>query len=165
MTHLHLTIEPIAAGSRLASLAKLLPRRQWDRLRRAAYRHAGYRCQACGGPGRLHCHEVWQYNDRTGYQWLRGFQALCARCHAVKHLAFIRDPLPRRKLLQHFMAVNRLSQQEARRHLDLAWQRHRRLNRRTWIVSFGRYNFDVPALADLSRRRRYVRAAHSGCQA
>lgn len=27
--------------------------------------------------GRMHCHEIWQFNEQTGYQWLRGFQALC----------------------------------------------------------------------------------------
>jgi hypothetical protein len=59
MIYLRLTIEPTPLSSRLATLAKLLPRQEWDRRRRAAYRRAGYRRQVCGSEGPLHCHEAW----------------------------------------------------------------------------------------------------------
>jgi len=52
MSYLRLTIEPIPAGSRLASLAKLLPSGQWSRIRHEVYRKAGFRCQICGDEGR-----------------------------------------------------------------------------------------------------------------
>jgi hypothetical protein len=68
MTYLRLSFEPLPAGSRWASLANLLPAEHWDRLRRATYRQAGYRRRACGREARLHCHEVWTFNLRTGYQ-------------------------------------------------------------------------------------------------
>ena len=161
MAHLRLTIEPIPTGSRLASLAKLLPRDQWDRIRRAMYRRARYRCEACARRDRLHCHEVWHYNRRTGYQWLRGFRALCPRCHAAKHITFVSCPHRREDLLGHFMAVNRLAREEAEQHLRDALRCQRELDKRQWIISYGDYNLRMPSLADLQQRRQYVQASRS----
>ncbi len=146
MTYLRLSIEPIPASSQLASLAKLLPRSRWNRIRRAAYYRAGYRCQVCSKEGRLHCHEVWQYNQQTGYQWFHGFQALCGDCHNVKHILFARDYWNRAKLLRHFITVNRLTSQQAEEYLKATHRLQQRLNQRDWIVNFGSYNWQMPSL-------------------
>jgi hypothetical protein len=156
MTYLRLGIEPIPVSSRLASLARLLPRARWNRIRRGVYRKAGYRCRICGKQGRLHCHEVWQYNQQTGYQWLRGFQALCRDCHNVKHVLFARDTRKRAKLLQHFITVNRLTSQQAEDYLRAARRLQRSLNQRDWIVSFGNYNWRVPSLRSVQQRPAYL---------
>ena len=156
MAHLRLTMEPIPTGSRLASLANLLSPGQWDILRRSVYRRAGYRCRACGREDRLHCHEVWQYNPRTGYQWLRGFQALCPRCHAVKHITFVREAHHRDELLRHFMTANHLAREQAEAYLRAADRRQRWLDRRRWIVSYGDYNLRIPPLASPQQRRQYA---------
>jgi len=157
MSHLRLAIEPIPAGSQLASLAKLMPRDHWDRLRRAVYRRAGYRCEVCGRPGRMYCHEVWQFNERTGCQWLRGFQALCCDCHDVKHVLFVRDDRNQARLLQHFVTINRLTCQQGRAYLQAARQRQSQLNQRDWIVNFGDYNLRMPSVKNIQHRRDYAR--------
>lgn len=156
MTYLRLSIEPMPTSSRLASLAKLLPRARWNRIRRDVYRKAGYHCKVCGQQGRLHCHEVWQYNEQTGYQWLRGFQALCQNCHNTKHILFIRDNCRRARLLQHFMTVNRLNEKEAEEYLTSIRHRQHMLNQRDWIVNFGSYNWQLPPLKSVQLRRAYL---------
>ena len=156
MSYLPLTIEPVPANSRLATLAKLLPRSRWDRLRRRVYRNAGFRCRICGREGQLHCHEVWQYNERTGYQWLRGFEALCRDCHGVKHLTFTRDDRIRERLLKHFCAVNRVTRDQVEEHLRSAHQRQNHLNQRSWIINFGNYNWQMPPQATIQHRRKYA---------
>jgi len=159
MTYLRLSIEPIPASSQLSSLAKLLPRARWNRIRRAVYNRAGYRCQVCGKEDRLHCHEVWQYNQQTGYQWLRGFQALCEDCHDTKHILFARDSRRRAKLLQHFVTVNRLASQQAEDYLKATHRLQQMLNQRDWIVNFGDYNWRMPPLKSVRQRRAYLGCA------
>ena len=34
---------------------------------------------------RLHCHEIWEYDDKIYVQRIAGFVALCVRCHQIKH--------------------------------------------------------------------------------
>ena len=156
MSFLRLNAEPIPRSSQLATLARLLPKQQWDQLRRSVYRQARYRCRACAREGQLHCHEVWGYNPSTGIQWLRGFQALCDLCHQVKHISFVHDSRLREELLKHFMAVNHSSWKEAMFHFKRAQQRQRLLDQRQWTISYGTWNSKMPALRDLKERRRYV---------
>jgi len=162
MTYLRLSIEPIPASSRMASLAKLLPRARWNRIRRAVYGSAAHRCRICGNEGWLHCHEVWQYNQQTGYQWLRGFQALCEDCHDTKHILFARDSRNRAKLLRHFITVNRLTSQQAEEYLKAAHRLQQRLNQSDWIVNFGDYNWRMPPLKSVRQRRAYLGYASPG---
>ena len=89
-----------------ASLANLLPREFWDRLRREAYRRAGYCCRICNRRARLHCHEIWCFNDRTECQTLLGFEALCEDCHHVKHIFPIRSREEYIRSLRHLVEVN-----------------------------------------------------------
>lgn len=156
MSYLKLTIEPIPMDSLLASLAKLLPSEQWNSIRHEVYRRAGFRCQICGQEDRLSCHEIWLYNEETGCQWLRGFAALCKNCHGVKHLVFCRDAARLRQLINHFVAVNHISQEEAEQYLQTATQQQQRLNQRHWTINYGNYNCYMPALASKQQRRDYA---------
>jgi hypothetical protein len=157
MTQLRLTIEPIPARSRLASLANLLPRDQWNPLRRSIYRQARYRCQACGREGRLHCHEMWGYNDQTSVQWLRGFAALCDDCHAAKHLLFVHDAALRDRLLGHLTSLNQMTRADATAYLHAAARRQQWLNQRSWVIDYGEYNLQMPCLADTDQRRAFLK--------
>jgi hypothetical protein len=154
---LRLSIEPIPEGSWLASLANLLPPWQWDRVRRSVYQRAGYRCQLCGREGMLHCHEVWQYNEETGIQWLRGFAALCRDCHDVKHILFNRDAARHKELMRHFIAVSRITREEAEAYVEAARQQQQKYDQRHWAINFGEYNCWMPALADKQQRQRHAR--------
>jgi len=164
LTYLRLSIEPIPEGSRLASLANLLPPWQWDRIRRSVYQRAGYRCQICGREGMLHCHEVWQYNEQASCQWLRGFAALCKDCHDVKHILFSRDIARHTKLMRHFITVNHIGLQEAEEYLRAARQLQQKFDQRRWTVNYGEYNCRMPALASKQQRRSYVRLNRPACR-
>jgi len=161
MTILKLTIETIPSESRFASLAKLMSRSRWNRIRRSVYRRAGFRCRICRQKGRLHCHEVWQYNEKTGCQQLLGFQALCRNCHNVKHILFAKDCRQRARLLDHFISVNQLTRQQGINYLRAAYRRQQELDQRQWIVSYGNYNWHMPALKNMQQRRDYAKAIHT----
>jgi endonuclease III len=156
MAYLRLQIEPIPMASRLATLAKLLPRGQWNRIRHSIYRKARYRCHVCGRASRLHCHEVWQFNHRTGYQHLRGFQALCQDCHEFKHIFFVRDSQRRARLLRHFAVVNKLTPIQVEQQMIAAREHQAALNQTRWLVNYGPYNWRTPATRTLRQRQAYA---------
>ena len=82
-----LTIELVPATSWYANLRKLIPKADWDKLRRQVYARYGHRCGVCGASNtRLNCHEIWKYEQRKRIQRLLGFIALCDLCHHVKHI-------------------------------------------------------------------------------
>ena len=145
----------------------------WDRLRHKVYDAADLRCQACGARGRLHCHERWQYNDKTGVARLKGFRALCSACHAVCHPGsfFARmlkrggvyavaggggframDPKTGFALGPHWCKVNGLDLAAWERHEAEAWATWERRGQRSWRVDLGRWADLVPAERRRGRR-------------
>jgi len=66
---------------------------EWDKLRKKSYKKAGYKCEICGDKGTnlgynwpVECHEIWEYDDETHKQILKGLISLCPNCHKVKHV-------------------------------------------------------------------------------
>ncbi len=157
MDHFRLTIETIPFRSRWASLANLLCADRWNEIRRAVYRRAGYRCDACGRQGRMYAHELWHFNEEAGLQNLLGLRCLCQDCHRAAHILFVRDASEREGLLRNFADVNRMSVDEARAHLRAAERRQSEMDRKQWAVSFGQYNNYVPAFPDAEQRGAYIR--------
>jgi len=155
-----LAIEPMPYSSRRASLANLLPRSQWDSIRRYVYRRARYHCKICGREGRMYCHEIWEFNEQTGYQYLMGFECLCQLCHKTKHYFFARGGQEQAILFQHFLTVNRVTRQQGIDHLMNVYQRQQRLNEREWIINYGEHNWQVPATVTVEQRRSYARFNH-----
>lgn len=62
----------------------------WDRMRRHAYKAAGYRCEICGDGGKLEAHESWRLINETCVQKLERILALCPLCHKAHHLGIAR---------------------------------------------------------------------------
>ena len=85
---MRLTAEMIPEPCWYKNLRKMLKRKEWDIIRKKIYERAGYKCEICNSQGKLHAHEVWEYDDEKKVQKLAGLIALCSRCHLVKHLAF-----------------------------------------------------------------------------
>jgi hypothetical protein len=84
-----LGVELVPSTCWLSNVRSLMRERAWKRLAREVAEDGGRCCEVCGGRGRQHaveCHEVWFYDERRGVQLLMRLQALCPRCHRVKHL-------------------------------------------------------------------------------
>lgn len=84
-----LSVELVPTTCWLSNLCSLMRERAWKRLAAEVAEDYGWRCEVCGGRGRQHaveCHEVWFYDDARRVQLLMRLQALCPRCHRVKHL-------------------------------------------------------------------------------
>ena len=68
--------------------------RRWQAVRVDVFERDGYRCRACGLPGRLECDHV-QPLRRGGDPWdMANLQALCRSCHIAKTRAERTAALP-----------------------------------------------------------------------
>lgn len=133
-----LTVELVPASSWGDNLRSRLPRKEWDRLRRAQYEAAGHLCEICGGRGRYHpveCHETWAYDDDAGVQTLTGLIALCPTCHMVKHLGltFIKRKWP--QAIKHLMKVNDWNEKEAKAYAEVVFKIFDERSKRKWTLN------------------------------
>ncbi len=139
--NLRLTIELVPASCWYTNLRKVLPREAWDRVRRSVYAACDYRCAICGASGKLHCHEVWSYDDATHIQRLEGFQALCEQCHHVKHLGHAgvlasQGKFDYDQIVAHFLRVNGCDRATFERRRRTAFAQWEERSRHEWTTDF-----------------------------
>lgn len=141
---LKLTIELVPATSWYRNLRKFASREDWDKIRRKAYADHDYCCSICGTGGKLHCHEVWEYDDEKHAQRLAGFISLCVMCHHVKHIGLAgilasRGQLDYEGVIRHFMKVNKCGRRIFFKHRDEAFDEWERRSQDEWIVDLGEF--------------------------
>ncbi len=142
---LKLTIELVPQTSWYDNMRKVIPKTQWDKLRKRVYAEYGHKCGICGATeGRLNCHEIWKYDDTNHEQKLKGFIALCDLCHHVKHIGLAgilsqEGKLDLEKVVEHFMKVNGCDRKTFEEHRRKAFEQWRERSRHSWRVNLGEY--------------------------
>ena len=139
-----LTIELVPSTCWYSNVRSEISQADWDVIRRAAYRAAGYRCEVCGGRGPQHpveCHESWHYDDQQLVQRLERMIALCPPCHQVKHLGHANITGHSAQARAHLADVNGWSPQQTDRYIAEAFETWQRRSRNEWQL-------DITALAD-----------------
>ena len=141
---LKLQIELVPSKTWYTNLRKVLPREEWDRVRKKVYADYGHRCGICGAEGRLNCHEIWEYDDAKHLQTLVGFIALCDMCHHVKHIGLAgiladKGELDYDKVVEHFMKVNNCDLKAFERHRQEAFRKWNERSLHEWDVDIGEY--------------------------
>lgn len=124
---LKLTIELVPSTSWWKNLRAKIEKEKWDEVRRSTYAKYDYKCGICGSKGRMNCHELWEYNDVSHVQKLKGFIALCDMCHHVKHIGLVGILASEGKLdydgvVQHFMRVNNCTREKFEKHKNKAFE-------------------------------------------
>lgn len=94
----------------------------WDRIRKHAYRAAGFRCEICGVQGKLEAHELWQLHNEITVQRLSRIMALCPLCHKAHHLGMARRLGLMTELRQHLKRVNQWSDAELQAGIQDAYE-------------------------------------------
>jgi hypothetical protein len=129
------TVELVPATCWYSNARSDLDPADWDRVRRAVYRAAGYRCEICGGRGEQHpveCHELWLFDERRLVQRLVRMMALCPACHHVKHLGAASAAGHGTAARAHLAAVNGWTTERAERHIADAFATWQRRSRQEW---------------------------------
>lgn len=143
-----LNIEIVPETSWYNNLRKVLPKNEWDKIRKDAYAKANHMCEICGAKSKLNCHEIWEYDDKNNIQHLKGFQALCDNCHNIKHIGFvnvqIRKGIWPEKVLddlaKHFMKVNNCNMTVFKQHVEEAFNIWQERSKKNWKIDLGNYS-------------------------
>lgn len=91
------------------NLRALLPKSEWDRIRKTVYNTCGKRCTICGSAGSqwpVEADEVWHYDDATNTQTLTAVTGLCPACHEVRHWGKAITDGHRARALAHLARTN-----------------------------------------------------------
>jgi len=145
MSELKLSIELVPRPLWGRDLAKLMPRKEWDRLRNQVYEQYNHRCGICGAGGKMICHEMWHYDDVNYIQRLRGFIAICDLCNLCKHLGRSINLSRQGKLdieavTRHFCSVNGISRTAFFTMVTEIFHQWRERNEHEWTQDFGEYS-------------------------
>jgi hypothetical protein len=108
-----LTIELVPKTCWYTNVRSNVSKSKWDKLRKKCYRLANHKCEVCGKPGRVECHEVWHYDDETKIQKLIGLIALCKNCHKTKHFGLAQINGEEEIVIHHLMKINEITKEEA----------------------------------------------------
>jgi hypothetical protein len=149
-TDLKLVPDLIPATSFFKNLRTTLSSHEWDIVRFAIYRAANYRCQICGEQVRvLDCHEVWEYDEKTGVQKLAGLLGICKDCHEVKHIGLAQMRGRMGQATDHMAKVNGMDRESTEAVIAEAFKIWRQRSQRKWTM-------DVSALESLIRKSSIV---------
>lgn len=140
-----LNIELVPSTQWYNNIRKVLPKKEWDKLRRQVYRDYNYKCGVCGAENcRISCHEIWSFDDSKHIQKLDGFIALCDDCHMIKHIGLAgilanEGKLDYEKLIEHFLIVNECNREEFDIHRTEAFTQWMVRSSHEWMIDFGEY--------------------------
>jgi len=141
-----LTVDLIPSTSWWNNARTNLTPGEWDRLRKAQYKAAGFKCEICGGNGKeqgcrwpLECHEVWEYEESTQTQRLVRLIALCPRCHSIKHLGRTWSLHPEKiaQTLQHLMMINGWTYDQVKVHIENAFKIWNQRSQHPWQLDIS----------------------------
>lgn len=137
-------IEPIPETAWGATLANLLTRTSWEKLRLRATYHFAHKCQICGEGSRdaIEVHELWTYEMpkgrwESGVQRLAGLLSVCGKCHRCFHPGFANILGRGEETVRRIALVNRWTDAETALYLDwagLVWQARSQVS---WALDLG----------------------------
>ncbi|GLZ01272.1 hypothetical protein Acsp02_85230 [Actinoplanes sp. NBRC 103695] len=115
----------------------------WERLRRMILGRAGHRCEVCKAspdPSAkvwLEAHERWTFDPAQRVQRLGRLICLCTPCHTVTHYGLAGLRGREREAFAHLVAVTGMTEAQARKHVDDAFQLWRERSRLTWSLDLS----------------------------
>ncbi len=114
---------------------------QWDKLRKACYLNAKFKCEICQINAKLECHEIWEFDTKNKIQKLIRLIALCKYCHLAKHIGRtqkIYDKESYKIIVEHMSLINHCSEKQVYKLINDAVVEVKRRN--------GLYSLDLTLL-------------------
>jgi hypothetical protein len=130
-----LTIELVPQTAWYSNVRSNVSKAEWDVLRKACYKKAGYKCEVCSGKGPKHpveCHEIWEYDDEKYTQTLMGLIALCPNCHSTKHVGLAQIQGRFDVVLNQLMTVNEMTKKEAEAYVNESFDLWEKRSKNKW---------------------------------
>ena len=111
--------------------------KDWDFLRKKAYKEANFCCSVCKRKSKLEAHEIWHYNDSTKTQKLYDIIAVCKSCHELYHLGFtsIQGKLP--KAINWLAKLNDWTKAETEEYINIVFEIWYQRSQKQWILDLN----------------------------
>ncbi len=120
------------------SLAKILPKKLWEIIRKDAISRSNGVCSICGTkPKTLHAHERWIYDEKNAVQKLEDVIAVCPLCHSAIHInrTYLAGNYERAE--DHYQKVNGVSYAEMKEDFKKANEENLKRNSiENWTQNF-----------------------------
>ena len=130
------TLIPRSSWSK--SLANVLDKETWRKIRQRELKRAGYKCEICGYSGRgLHCHEIWEYDDEKKVQRLIGYKILCERCHLAHHLGFAQVSGKLELTVKWICQVAKMDEREVKKLVNEAFEEWFERSKYKWKIDYS----------------------------
>jgi hypothetical protein len=141
---LRLRIDLVPKTCWYKNLRRQMSKAQWDQLYKQVSAEQGHVCCICGAAGRLHCREVWAYDDKRHIQTLKGFQAVCPLCHHVTYFGLAqilaaKGYLNLNAMVEHFLKVNKVGRVVFEAHKREAYQIWLERSKHQWTRDLGEW--------------------------
>jgi glutaredoxin len=142
---MELTVELVPQsswGNNLRTEANI-PKSEWDKLRKSSYKKANYKCEICSGKGKkwpVECHEIWEYDDKTHTQTLKGLISLCPTCHKAKHLGRTLSVEPQHikdQVLLKMVELNNMTPNELEDYIVEVFETWQRRSQHKWTLDLS----------------------------
>jgi hypothetical protein len=141
---LKLQIEMVPVPSWGKSLRNSIPKSRWNKIKEGVHDQNGRKCQICGSPNKLHCHELWEFGDRSKTQRLVGLGTVCHMCHHATHIGRSKQlashgELDIEAVVKHFLKVNECTFATFSKHESEALAIWDGRSQHVWNIDFGAY--------------------------
>lgn len=80
---------------------KKLKGARWSRLRRDVFERDGFRCQHCGGAGRLEAHHIIPTSEGGAIWDIDNLETVCRDCHLLEHHPSKKDRIDWKRYLNN----------------------------------------------------------------
>jgi len=120
-----LCIDLVPSSAWFSNLRSELKQEEWELVKKATFKSANYRCQACGGVGPKHpveCHERWNFDSESKIQTLVGTISFCPACHDATHFGLARVRGRERDAIRQLMRVNHWEESKVHSHINEAME-------------------------------------------
>ena len=137
-----LTMELVPKTAWRENLRTRMGRTKWNKLRTEVLGSQNHRCAKCGSDRKLQCHEIWEYDDASHIQRLKGFEAVCSLCHLAEHFGLAQNLTDQGhanldEIIDHFITVSDISQQQFDSHKTDAFALWRTRSEIEWELDLG----------------------------
>ena len=156
-----LTIELIPSTCHFSNVRTTVTPKEWDKIRFLSYETANNKCEICNDSGKyqgykhnVECHEIWEYNDETHSQTLKGLISLCPFCHQVKHIGRAIAMGRQEVCFKQLIKINNWTKEQVMEHVTASFELHKERSKHQWTLDLSILNKEPYNLSiDLEKKR------------